>query len=111
MAGTGKVGGPREGVRFEAACAWCGPVVVERDSLRVFVSERGAGLLELLCPRCARPSYRSLTISDLEALAVAGVLPTAGRAPFELLEERTGPPIGWDDLIEFHQAIAERDAA
>ena len=27
------------------------------------------------------------------------------RAPFELLEARQGPPIGWDDVLEFHEEL------
>lgn len=107
MARTAK--GPRNGrgFRFEARCIWCGPVTVEHDGLHVFVSPRGAALFEFLCPACERINFRPLSIADLEALALAGVRPVGGRAPFELLEERSGPPIGWDDLIDFHQALAQ----
>jgi hypothetical protein len=105
MSGAERTRGAGREFRFEAKCAWCGPVAVEPDRLRVYVSERGAALFEFLCPDCTRENYRSLSISDLEALALAGVLPREGRAPFELLEERSGPPIDWDDLIDFHQAI------
>ncbi|HYT78946.1 MAG TPA: hypothetical protein VEQ37_06770 [Actinomycetota bacterium] len=94
---------------FEARCIWCGPVTVDHDSLHVFVSPRGTGLFEFLCPGCDRDNFRSLSISDLEALALAGVRPVGGRAPFELLEERSGPPIGWDDLIDFHQALTQAE--
>lgn len=100
--------------RFEARCVWCGPVTVGNEGLHVFVSPRGAGLFEFRCPSCSRPNFRSLSISDMEALALAGILPAKGRAPFELLEERSGPPIAWDDLIDFHHEIdraLERDAA
>jgi hypothetical protein len=86
---------------------WCGPMTVEHEGLHVFVSPRGVGLFEFLCPACERVNFRSLSISDLEALALAEVRPVGGRAPFELLEERSGPPIGWDDLIDFHQALAQ----
>jgi hypothetical protein len=105
MAEVKRTRGAEGSVRLEAKCTWCGPVVVQRDGVWVFVSERGAGLFVFLCPDCRRENYRSITISDLEALALAGILPAEGRAPFELLEDRSGPPIGWDDLIDFHQAI------
>ncbi len=81
---------------FEARCIWCGPVTVDHDSLHVFVSPRGTGLFEFLCPGCDRDNFR-------------GVRPVGGRAPFELLEERSGPPIGWDDLIDFHQALTQAE--
>jgi hypothetical protein len=95
---------------FEARCSWCGLVEAGRDGLHVFVSPRGAALLEFECPECDRVNYRSLSIADLETLSVAGILPVEGRAPFELLENRSGPPIGWDDLIDFHLDLARADA-
>jgi hypothetical protein len=114
MAGSGRTRRAAQEFRFEARCAWCGPVAVAHEGLHVFVSPRGASLFEFRCPSCARMNFRSLSISDLEALALAGILPAQGRAPFELLEERSGPPIAWDDLIDFHHEIdeaLERDAA
>lgn len=107
MARTERARGTGREFRFEARCTWCGPVTVEPECLHVFVSHRGAGLFEFLCPECGHANFRPLSISDLEALAMAGVRPTGGRAPFELMEERSGPPIGWDDLIDFHEALAK----
>jgi hypothetical protein len=101
----GKARGTGRRFRFEARCNWCGSVQVEADGLHVFVSRSGAGLFEFRCPQCARANFRSLSLSDLEALALAGVRPAEGRAPFELLETRSGPPIAWDDLIDFHLAL------
>jgi hypothetical protein len=43
------------------------------------------------------------------ALALAGVHSVGGAAPFELLEERSGPPIGWDDILDFHQDLSRRE--
>jgi hypothetical protein len=96
--------------RFEARCAWCGPVRLGHDGLQVHVNPRGAGLFEFRCPGCERLNIRSLNSPDLEALALAGVRPAGGLAPFELLEERSGPPIGWDDLIDFHQSLARTES-
>jgi hypothetical protein len=28
-----------------------------------------------------------------------------GRVPFELLEAHTGPPLSWDDLLDFKPAL------
>jgi hypothetical protein len=102
----GKDRGVGARLRFEARCAWCGPVTLPGTALSVYVDSRGAGLYEFPCPSCERLNIRSLNPPDLEALAQAGVCPSPGTAPFELLEERTGPPIEWDDLIDFHQALA-----
>jgi hypothetical protein len=104
--GTGKPEGSERRFRFEARCNWCEAVRVDREGLQVFVSPSGAGLFEFVCPECERVNFRSLSIADLRALALVGVRPVEGRAPFELLEDRAGPPIAWDDLIDFHLALA-----
>jgi hypothetical protein len=104
--GTGKPWGAGRQFRFEARCNWCESVRVERDRLHVFLSPSGAGLFEFVCPECERVNFRSLSIADLQALALVGIRPAEGRAPFELLEDRVGPPIEWDDLIDFHLALS-----
>jgi len=106
MASKGSYPGIGASLRFEARCAWCGPVKLARTALSVHESPMGAGLFEFRCPSCERLNIRSLDPPDLETLGHAGVRPRPGTAPFELLEERSGPPIGWDELIDFHQALA-----
>jgi hypothetical protein len=98
---------------FEARCAWCGPVPVDTVGLGVHVGSTGEALLEFACPACDRLNVRPLDRPDVAVLSSVGVEPLAGPAPFELLERHDGPPITWDDLIDFHQEFGrqERDAA
>ncbi len=97
------------GLRFEARCAWCGPVAVGRDGLGMHVGSGRDALLEFVCPRCTHLNVRALRTADVATLALAGVHPVGGPAPFELLEERSGPPIAWDDLLDLHQDLAQMD--
>jgi hypothetical protein len=111
---TNRSWGSRAGARFEARCAWCGPVTLSASDLVVHVSvrtERADALFEFDCPRCLRTNLRGVDGPDVLTLNSAGVAVRRDAAPFELLEERSGPPIGWDDLLDFHQALDERDAA
>ena len=113
--------GALSGARFEARCAWCGPVRFGREDLTFHVSQTQA-LFEFDCPACGRLNIGPLGQADAAALLVAGVRRSQGPSPFELLESRAGPPIGWDDIIDFHEALTgserqrsltkvERDAA
>jgi hypothetical protein len=95
---------------IEARCAWCGPVPLARPALEAHVGRGGDALLEFACPVCRRSNLRPLSGRDVAALRWFGVAGGDGPAPFELLEEHAGPPITWDDLIDFHQAM-ERHAA
>jgi hypothetical protein len=98
--------------RVEARCAWCGVVPLEADDLAVHAGREHGGLLEFRCPSCGRLNLRGLAAHEVELLAGVGIGRTddAERpAPFELLELRSGPPITWDDLLDFHQELARAD--
>lgn len=94
---------------LEAACAWCGLVTLEPDEVGLHLGSGEDALLEFACPGCGRLNFRGLGRPDARVLLAAGMPRARGGAPFELLEERSGPPIGWDDIIEFHLAIARQD--
>ena len=103
MASEGRIG--RTVAGFEARCAWCGTVPVGRDDLLLHVGSEG-GMFEFRCPECERVNLRGLPAEDVQTLITHGVLPSGRPAPFELLEDRSGPPIGWDDVIDLHLALA-----
>jgi hypothetical protein len=78
--------------------------------LRVHVAGDDQGLLEFSCPSCDRLNVRALGRPELASLSRMGAPRSEGPAPFELLEEHGGPPITWDDLIDFHQAVSRLSA-
>jgi hypothetical protein len=94
--------------RVQGRCAWCGPVTFIPADLQVHVGASGEALFEFDCPRCGRLNVRALDRRDVVALLVVGIEPVSGRAPFELLERHAGPPIDWDDIIAFHEALSRR---
>jgi hypothetical protein len=91
--------------RVQARCVWCGGVEFALGELRVHTASAHQGLLEFSCPTCGRLNVRPLGGTELEALGKIGAPRSSGPAPFELLEEHIGPPISWDDLIDFHEAV------
>jgi phage FluMu protein Com len=95
-----------EGARIQARCAWCGLVELEPDLLRVHVGAGEKALFEFSCPSCTRLNLGGIDGTEVPTLLAAGARWSRGKAPFELLEERSGPPIGWDDLLDFHQELA-----
>jgi hypothetical protein len=101
---------PDRRTRVEARCVWCGPVGFDVSGLRVHVGAGQKGLIEYRCPVCARLNVRGIGERDVRTLLTAGVDRALGPAPFELLEEHSGPPIGWDDLLDFHEALTAADS-
>jgi hypothetical protein len=85
-------------------------VQIRPEDVIVHARRSGQGLLEFRCPSCCKVNLRALGGDDLRVLRALGIRPRPGPAPFELTEPRTGPPIGWDDLIDLHEALA-REAA
>ena len=100
---TGALSG---GTRIEARCVWCGLVTFDASRLKLHVGGHPEALAEFRCPDCARVNVRAVAGDDVRALLGAGIKPSFGPAPFELLEEHAGPPIAWDELIDFHEALA-----
>jgi hypothetical protein len=109
MAGLRRRSAPRVAAA-EARCAWCGAVPIRPEDVIVHARRSGPGLLEFRCPSCTEVNLRPLDGDDVRVLGALGIRARRGPAPFELTEPRTGPPIGWDDLIELHEAL-EREAA
>jgi hypothetical protein len=99
------VGGTLARVR----CAWCGPEELPLERVLITARSPHEGLFEFRCPSCERLNIRALEPADISTLVEVGVSPRRGPAPFELLEEHRGPPITWDDLIDFHDAVARVD--
>jgi hypothetical protein len=96
--------------RVQAGCLWCGTVEFGLHELQVHVAGEDEGLLEFSCPVCGRLNVRALGRAELASLTRVGATPSEGPAPFELLEEHTGPAITWDDLIDFHEAVSRLPA-
>lgn len=96
-------------LRFEARCAWCGSVRLSADQLVVHAKSRVEALFEFTCPECDRVNTRALEAGDLAILVRAGMSISPGPGPFELLEHASGPPIGWDDIIDFHEAMSRSE--
>lgn len=63
------------------------------------------GYYSFFCPHCSEESQRALTDGHLLALSNAGVRTHTVHVPEEFLEEKGGPPISPDDILDFHIAI------
>ena len=88
-------------------CPWCGRVEVLASELTCSGAGPGddRGLCQFTRPECARRVFVTLSPSDVALLWAEGA--GEGRLPLELLEPHRGPPLTWDDLLDFHFTIDE----
>ena len=92
-------------ISVRVVCPGCGPVVVPATDLRCELEAAGqAGICELRCPVCASTVLIPAVASAVETIRGAGAEGMT-IAPFELLEPHAGPPISWDDVLDFKLAL------
>jgi hypothetical protein len=93
-------------VEVQADCPWCGVVTLRPKDVRCAIEpETDEALCEVDCPECLRVVYARTTAEGVEVIRTAGAQGIAGLVPFELLERRSGPALGWDELLDLLAAL------
>lgn len=85
-------------------CEQCGDVQVRAEGVEVLRILEGQAFYWFRCSLCLEPQVGATRAEFVPALERAGV--RVGEVPAEVEEERAGEPVGWDDLIDFHFALA-----
>lgn len=88
-------------MEVQAECPWCGLVTVKPKQVRCALDpESGAALCQLECPVCLRLIWARTTAQGVVLILNAGGGAITGLVPFELLEQRSGPPLLWDEILD-----------
>lgn len=91
-------------------CPTCGDVEMTIGDLRVrLCSDTNEGSYAFRCPSCETLVAKSIEASVVDVLVVAGVHLDVWQLPAELDEPHSGPPVSYDDLLEFHFQLEEHD--
>ena len=87
---------------IKASCPCCGDVELTPKQVRLVVcSVKSRSFYAFDCPTC-KDEIRKPAGEDVVALLVSGGVPVERWViPSEALEERTGPAISWDDVLDF----------
>jgi hypothetical protein len=86
-----------------ANCPTCGDIELTVRQLRVQTcTTTGESTYSLLCPSCRLIVNKPAEQRVVELLISAGVPMVRWAMPAELYELKLGPPITYDDLLEFH---------
>lgn len=95
-----------DAIKVRVACPGCGPVVLPAKDLRCELESAGdKGICELRCPVCSTMVLVPAGPVAVETMRGGGAGHMSGSVPFELLEPHTGPPLSWDDVLDFTLAL------
>jgi hypothetical protein len=93
---------------IRASCPTCGDVDIAPDAMTVMLcSSNGEASYVFRCPNCAMVVSKAVDKRIVEILVSSGVRIHFWRLPDESEEEMTGPPVDFDDLIEFHNQLSD----
>ena len=88
---------------IRASCPDCGDIELTSRDVTVRVnSVTNEGSYAFQCPDCQIAVSKPAEPRIVDLLVSSGVELYVWTMPAELLEERTGPPINYDDLLKFH---------
>lgn len=96
---------------IRASCEACGDVQLTTAdvTVRVCVSTE-QGEYRFTCPSCEELVVRSAEQRTIDLLLAAGVAYKTWTLPEEMFERHEGPTISHDDILDFHQMLANDDA-
>src|SRR5687767_8469502 len=96
--------------RVRALCPACGEVSLTTLDVELEVWPReGLGRYHFRCPDCTdRVSYDASS-DVIDVLVAGGVQVTTWDVPEEARELRSGPPITWDDVLDFRTTLESAD--
>ena len=87
-------------------CDTCGVVLVPAEDIVVSVAAHNtSGFYEFDCPQCETHQRHKTTLDTVSLLLEHGCPMMADSVPAEVREPREGVPIGYDDLIDFHDFV------
>ena len=93
---------------IRATCGDCGDVELTTADVHVRVCvEDNSGAYHFRCPHCAMAVVKPAEARIVDLLVASGVEMSTWRLPAELFEPHAGPRISHDDLLDFHDLLAD----
>jgi hypothetical protein len=94
---------------IRASCPTCGDVeLTSADVTALVCSTTNEGSYAFRCPTCEIVVTKPAEAKVVDLLVSTGVRLSVWQLPAELSEPKSGPPISYDDLLEFHEEL-QRD--
>lgn len=91
---------------IRASCPECGDVELTTRDVRVLLcSTTNEGSYAFRCPVCRLAVSKPADPRVMDVLVSSGVRLSVWHMPAELDEAKAGDPIGYDDLLSFHELL------
>ncbi|HZQ27841.1 MAG TPA: hypothetical protein VFA94_09090 [Acidimicrobiales bacterium] len=93
---------------IRATCPTCGDVELTTREVRVLLcSNTNEGSYAFKCPACRLAVSKPAEPRVVDVLVSSGVRLSVWHLPAELSEPKVGAPIGYDDLLTFHEELQQ----
>ena len=93
---------------IKACCPGCGEIDLVADDILLRIGAvRTSNTYGFSCPDCGDFVEKTADDRIIRLLLSGGVMPVPLHIPAEALETHTGPPLTLDDLLDFHQHLAD----
>lgn len=96
-------------VLVEVACNKCGLVRLGIKKFSLFVTENGESFFMFVCPSCGEVNKYPADDYIVEVLTYNGILPHVWEPARELTEQKSGPKINYDDILDLHIELRKPD--
>ena len=96
---------------IRASCGTCGDIELTTVDVHVRVCvDTEEGAYSFRCPVCHMTTVKTAETRTIDLLVASGVSMETWYLPAELYEPRAGRPITHDDILDFHEVLANDDA-
>jgi len=95
---------------IKTTCPVCGDIDLTPSQVRLVVATRSTlSYYAFRCTTCQDEVRRHAEPSVVELLVAGGVVPEPWDVPDEAFEPHEGPPLSYDDLLDFALALSRGD--
>ncbi|SDQ40173.1 hypothetical protein [Quadrisphaera sp. DSM 44207] len=96
---------------IKASCPTCGDVELTPPQVRLVVCTVQAwSFYAFACPACTDEVRKHASEEVVRLLTTGGVPAETWVVPAEVLEEKLGPVVGWDEVLDFALWLERTDA-
>ena len=93
---------------IKACCPGCGEIDLVADDILLRIGAvPTSNTYGFSCPDCGDFVEKNADDRIIRLLLSGGVMPVPLHIPAEALETHSGPPLTFDDLLDFHQSLAD----